>query len=704
MASSLAVDETLENDEGDNLKPLLSEDQNSSCPTSSEKDRTKNEFGDFDVCSNSTKSFERMDGSFGNEEPRKLLNGQCPTSSIQSDNQITYLAVSEKTDLKTDTDIQDHGPETPLLGKNYDNISVTTSNTSTVSSNINDTHIISPSHEDLENEGTKTSWSRSTISDYSLSSGNSRKSDILNGNVVSLQVDYKCSPYLTDASEDQNSIQSSATLLQRENSDLTTSSQPQPTTPTGSCLKAGNKSATGVHVQFETPFKIIDGMAIQESYLVENGKTYSNNKSDTTKFWSKVQSSDSCESTPFSSLKKSRRKRSRQPSGSSLTSLGSSSTNTSESRTTEFERRAPDGGWGWVVVFASFMVHCIADGVTMSFGVLYVEFLNYFEESKSLTSWIGSLFMAIPLLAGPLASLLTDRYGCRTVTIWGAVISCIGFFISSFANSIMVLFLTVGVITGIGLAVCYVAAIVIVAFYFEKYRSLATGIAVAGSGIGTFIFAPIIQHLLDVYEWRGCLMILSGIFLNMAVCGTLMRDLEWTKRRSDKGFSSVNTSSTSRQCSVTQSSDTIGTRGVNESNTLPSIDELKRLVQSGEITSVLSGEEVRSDIVRSESLVLLPTFLKIKRFSPRIYLYLSSKANAYEVVSQIYPHLLSHSFSQKLSHLIQTRTHKRVRISFQKLMMAATGTRTKSVTKKKVSSKNQRRHRSSAKAFKFNIQ
>lgn len=111
--------------------------------------------------------------------------------------------------------------------------------------------------------------------------------------------------------------------------------------------------------------------------------------------------------------------------------------------------------------------------------------------------------MAMPLLSGPVASFLTDRYGCRKVTICGAIMASTGFIISSTANSMTVLCITFGILAGFGLSLCYVASVVIVAYYFDKKRSFATGLAVCGSGIGTFIFAPLIQLLLDEYGWRG---------------------------------------------------------------------------------------------------------------------------------------------------------------------------------------------------------
>ena len=66
-----------------------------------------------------------------------------------------------------------------------------------------------------------------------------------------------------------------------------------------------------------------------------------------------------------------------------------------------------------MVVAASFLVNMIADGVTFSFGVLFVELQAEFAESKAVTAGVVSLFHAVPLLSGPIASALTDRYGCR---------------------------------------------------------------------------------------------------------------------------------------------------------------------------------------------------------------------------------------------------------------------------------------------------
>ena len=55
-------------------------------------------------------------------------------------------------------------------------------------------------------------------------------------------------------------------------------------------------------------------------------------------------------------------------------------------------------------------------------------------------------------------------------------------------------------------------SVIIVGYYFEKWRPLATGFALAGSGVGTFILAPLSKSLIQSYQWRTSLQIQAGKF------------------------------------------------------------------------------------------------------------------------------------------------------------------------------------------------
>ncbi|XP_055601952.1 uncharacterized protein LOC129750864 [Uranotaenia lowii] len=335
----------------------------------------------------------------------------------------------------------------------------------------------------------------------------------------------------------------------------------------------------------------------------------------------------------------------------SILSHGSGSSSTSSSNENSSlggyaEARPPDGGWGWVVCFASFMVNLIADGVTFSFGVLYVELLDYFGEGKGKTAWVGSLFMAMPLLSGPVASFLTDRYGCRNVTIVGSILASAGFAISAYADSIEMLYLTFGVLAGFGLSLCYVAAVVVVAYYFDKKRSFATGLSVCGSGIGTCIFAKLTQILLDEYGWRGTTLILAGIFLNMCLCGLLMRDLEWTTYKSKQKRKQLQQKEADSY-SVSNSTNTAGT-----ASNLNATDAT--LAANGGATSngkeqLAPGEEIDPRLF--SSLITLPTFIKNGEKVPvEVLELLYKQRNVHEHVLQNYPNLLhSRSFSEPLA-------------------------------------------------------
>ncbi|RLU23535.1 hypothetical protein DMN91_003740 [Ooceraea biroi] len=189
----------------------------------------------------------------------------------------------------------------------------------------------------------------------------------------------------------------------------------------------------------------------------------------------------------------------------------------------------PDGGWGWVIVAASFMCNLFVDGIIFSFGVFLNDIANAFSVSKARVALVGSLQTGFYLMAGPFVSALANRYGFRRVAILGSAISSFAFVLSYFSTSIEFLYISYGVIGGIGAGLIYVPAVITTGFYFERWRALATGIAVCGSGIGAFLLAPISDILVKYYGWRGALLIQASMLLHCAIFGAMFRPLKPTR-------------------------------------------------------------------------------------------------------------------------------------------------------------------------------
>ncbi|XP_034253113.1 uncharacterized protein LOC117652365 isoform X2 [Thrips palmi] len=195
----------------------------------------------------------------------------------------------------------------------------------------------------------------------------------------------------------------------------------------------------------------------------------------------------------------------------------------------------PDGGWGWVVVAASFMCNMVVDGIIFTFGLLQANLVKEWSSvpgatvTESEVALVGSLQTGFYLMAGPFVSALANRYGFRLVTILGAILGASGFALSSFATNVTYLYLTYGVLGGIGFGMIYVPAVITTGFYFERWRALATGIAVCGSGIGTIGMGPACELIIASLGWQGMLQVQAGLVLSCALFGALFRPLEPSK-------------------------------------------------------------------------------------------------------------------------------------------------------------------------------
>ncbi|CAI4223734.1 unnamed protein product [Auanema sp. JU1783] len=186
---------------------------------------------------------------------------------------------------------------------------------------------------------------------------------------------------------------------------------------------------------------------------------------------------------------------------------------------------APDGGYGWVIVFAAFMSNLIVDGICNAFGELKGAFKERFKANDAVTALIGSLLIGVYLLVGPLVGGLVNKYGARKTVILGSFIGGAGLLLSAAAPNITVFLLLYGVVGGIGFGMIYLPAIVIVGFYFESKRAVATGIAVAGSGVGTILIPVLSEYCLKEFGLVKTLFVLACLLFSCVFYGVLYKPL-----------------------------------------------------------------------------------------------------------------------------------------------------------------------------------
>jgi len=200
----------------------------------------------------------------------------------------------------------------------------------------------------------------------------------------------------------------------------------------------------------------------------------------------------------------------------------------------------PDGGfWGWIAVFACFMGNVIGDGVMYSFGIFTPNFKDYFGCGSGQISTVNAIQMGVTFAAGPLASYMTTKLGWRLTTVIGSVCAAAGLALSSVAPNVYVLYVTGGGLIGLGLGVIYVPRLDCITQYFDKWRPIVTGFAICGSGIGTFVLAPLTEWMIEVTDWKTALLFLSGLCLTNCLFGLLFKPL--TSSSSEEGYDLVPT-------------------------------------------------------------------------------------------------------------------------------------------------------------------
>ena len=190
----------------------------------------------------------------------------------------------------------------------------------------------------------------------------------------------------------------------------------------------------------------------------------------------------------------------------------------------DFVMNSPDldSWYAWLLCGVGILVKILVAGQTYSFSLYFGEFLDEFGEGKSNTSWIGSIGLFSLLLSGAVVGKLDNHFGLRITAFAGGLLFAAGLFLSSWVNELWYLYVTYGLLMGLGNTMCDVSFLTAIGIFFEKKKALAVGVYMSGGGIGTIVLPILLRHLIAEYGWRGSLRIQSAMAVGVLCLSALL--------------------------------------------------------------------------------------------------------------------------------------------------------------------------------------
>lgn len=179
----------------------------------------------------------------------------------------------------------------------------------------------------------------------------------------------------------------------------------------------------------------------------------------------------------------------------------------------------------WTIVAAAVVIIGFGSGALFSLAVFLKPMQDSMGWSRAGISGVA-LWMWVAYGIGSLMwGVLADRWGARRVVIAGGVLLGLGLVAASRITSLWQLYAAFGGLVGVAAGAFYAPLTSAATRWFAANRGLAVALVSAGTGLGTFVIAPLTRWLISSYDWRLAMLILGDlVWLAIIPLGLLVRD------------------------------------------------------------------------------------------------------------------------------------------------------------------------------------
>ena len=172
--------------------------------------------------------------------------------------------------------------------------------------------------------------------------------------------------------------------------------------------------------------------------------------------------------------------------------------------------------YGWVIALCCTMITMINGGLFNTFGIFTKPVILDFGWSRSEFSAAYTAMLVAYSPAAFIAGRLADRYGPRLVLLSAGLLIGLGFLGCSQTDKLqshnLAFIILCYAIVGLGTGTTLGIPIAVIQRWFTRRRGFMVGIVAAGTGVGGFLFAPLANHLINVYGWQEAYLIIAIIY------------------------------------------------------------------------------------------------------------------------------------------------------------------------------------------------
>jgi MFS transporter, OFA family, oxalate/formate antiporter len=183
----------------------------------------------------------------------------------------------------------------------------------------------------------------------------------------------------------------------------------------------------------------------------------------------------------------------------------------------------------WLPVAGGVMMN-LALGMFYGMSVFLLPLEKEFGWTRAQTSWVTTIGLGMIAVWYVIAGLIHDRRGPRLVAAIGGTLFSAGLLLASYTTSLLMFYLTAGVIAGTGSGFGYVVPTSVGSKWFPDKRGFIIGLMVGGYGAGSGIFGPLASWLIERDGWRATFRILALLFFAMTMAAT------WLVRNPPPGY------------------------------------------------------------------------------------------------------------------------------------------------------------------------